>query len=338
MTSWVDPSGLVKVVLWYRGSTTGAQSGRVSGSPCTARVEKPRRRFSGPPRSRERQREGPSGGTCREPPRDELVEQGGRRLGRPQHVERAVPPLDQRRQAVARKHGLDRLQVAVRDPREHQHRGPVPQQLRHDLVGARVVDAAHPREVDPGHRQGVGDAGQGALDVRAHEAARGPRDEVCEHARARFLERRVHVDLLDHRWLDPCSGIMMSTWAPGNAGRPSFKGTSSSHGGTMAMRAVPLRMAILPSQRTRYRRIPASPWPRPGSRNRLTPWISAASSAAASPQRSPKRLLCVGSSEWRNPTPASATAITTTRFASLRRQWYACTATQPPMPACSTIF
>src|SRR5437764_3053159 len=38
------------------------------------------------------------------------------------------------------------------------------------------------------------------------------------------------------------------------------------------------------------------------------------------------------------PHPASATAITTTRRASLRRQWYACTATQPPVPACSTIF
>src|SRR5438309_8396271 len=63
------------------------------------------------------------------------------------------------------------------------------------------------------------------------------------------------------------------------------------------------------------------------------PWISAASSAAASPQRVPNRLLCVGSREWRNPTPASATAITTTRFASLRRQWYACTATQPPVQA-----
>src|SRR5258708_28429908 len=111
MTSWVDPSGLVKVALWYRGSTTGAQSGRVSGSPCTARVEKPRRRFTSPPPSRERQREGPSGRTCREPPRDERVEQGGGRLGCPQHLERAVPPLDQRRQAVAGQHRLDRLQM-----------------------------------------------------------------------------------------------------------------------------------------------------------------------------------------------------------------------------------
>src|SRR5205809_3832973 len=75
MTSWDDPIGFVKVALWYRGATTGAQSGRASGSPCTARVEKPRRRFRGPLRSRQRQREGPSGGAGGEPPRDELLEQ-----------------------------------------------------------------------------------------------------------------------------------------------------------------------------------------------------------------------------------------------------------------------
>src|SRR5260370_29372781 len=113
MTSWVAPTGLVKVALWYRGSTTGAQSGRVSGSPCTARVEKPRRRFTGPLPSRERQRDGPSGRTCREPPRDELVEQGGGRLGCPQHLERAVPPLAHRRQALARQPELHHFQMPV---------------------------------------------------------------------------------------------------------------------------------------------------------------------------------------------------------------------------------
>src|SRR5260370_40327606 len=109
MTSWVAPSGLVKVALWYRGSTTGAQSGRVSWSPCTARVEKPRRRFTSPLPPRERQRDGPSGRTCREPPRDELVEQSGGRLGCPQHLDRAVPPLDQRRRAVAGQPGPHRI-------------------------------------------------------------------------------------------------------------------------------------------------------------------------------------------------------------------------------------
>src|SRR5438034_8976490 len=79
--------------------------------------------------------------------------------------------------------------------------------------------------------------------------------DVCSSdlidARHRFLEHRVHVDVLYHGFVDPCSGMMMSTWAPGNAGRPSFKGTSSSHLGTIAMRAVPLRIAILPRSEER---------------------------------------------------------------------------------------
>ena len=61
----------------------------------------------------------------------------------------------------------------------------------------------------------------------------------------------MHIDVLYPGVVDPCSGMMMSTWAPGNAGRPSCNGTSSSHFGTIAMRAVPLRIAILPSQRAR---------------------------------------------------------------------------------------
>src|SRR5216117_395396 len=231
--------------------------------------------------------------------------------------------------------------MPVRDPRQDQHGRPVAQQLGHDLVGAGVVDAPDAGEVHAGDRDLAGvppPAPDRPLDPLSHPPARRPRDEVRVDARDRLLEHRVHVDVLYHRSADPCSGMMMSTCAPGKGGRPSFRGTSSSHFGTIAMRAVPLRIAIFPSQRTRYRRIPASPWPRPGSRNRLTPCTSAASNAAASPQRSPNRLLWVGSRECRNPTPASATAITTTRRANLRRQWYACTATHPPVPACSTIF
>jgi len=44
------------------------------------------------------------------------------------------------------------------------------------------------------------------------------------------------------------------------------------------------------------------------------------------------------SSERRKPTPPSLTAITTTRRPRRRRKVYACTATQPLVPACSTIF
>src|SRR5207244_40339 len=86
------------------------------------------------------------------------------------------------------------------------------------------------------------------LDALAHDAPGGPRDQVRIDAGNRFLEHRVHVDALYHRFVDPCSGMMMSTWAPGKAGRPSFKGTSSSHFGTIAIRAVPLRIAILRSE------------------------------------------------------------------------------------------
>src|SRR6266566_9009292 len=127
MTSWDDPIGFVKVALWYRGATTGAQSGRASGSPCTARVEKPRRRFRGPLRSSQRQREGPSGGAGGEPPRDELFEQNGGGLGSAQGLERAARSLDERGEPVPREHRLDGLAVGVRDPREHQHRGPFAQ-------------------------------------------------------------------------------------------------------------------------------------------------------------------------------------------------------------------
>jgi hypothetical protein len=88
----------------------------------------------------------------------------------------------------------------------------------------------------------------------------------------------------------------------------------------MASRAVPLRIEILPFHWSRNRLMKASPWPRPGSRNRLTPWISAASSAAPSPHRSPKRLAWVLSSDRRNPRPASLTAITTPRRPSRRRK------------------
>src|SRR6266700_6147567 len=229
--------------------------------------------------------------------------------------------------------------MGIGEPAQQQDFHLVAHQLRDDLVGARIIEAPDAGEIH--HRNGP--RGKIPLDVFPNRSAGGACHEVGVETGHGLLENGVHHDLRNHYFFDDpfsdsCSGMMSRTCDPGNAGNPSFSGTSSSQRGTIAMRAVPLRMATLPSQRARYRRIPASPCPRPGSRNRLTPWISAASSAAASPQRSPKRFACVGSSEWRNPTPASATAITTTRRASLRRQLYACTATHPPVPACSTIF
>ena len=115
-------------------------------------------------------------------------------------------------------------------------------------------------------------------------------------------------------------------------------GSASSQSGTSEMRAVPLRMAILPPQRSTRLRICFSPCPRPGSRKRVTPWMKAASSAVESLQRSPKRAACSRSSEPRNPTPRSTTAITTTRLSTRRQRRYVWIPTQPGESACSTMF
>ena len=152
---------------------------------------------------------------------------------------------------MACEHRLDGLPVPVGEAHEHQQGGPVAQQLRDDFVGAGVVDAADAGEIDARDRHVPFGGRHLTLDALAHDAPGGPRDQVGIDAGNRFLEHRVHVDALYHRFVDPCSGMMMSTWAPGKAGRPSFKGTSSSHFGTIAIRAVPLRIAILPSHRVR---------------------------------------------------------------------------------------
>ena len=58
--------------------------------------------------------------------------------------------------------------------------------------------------------------------------------------------------------------MVICTWAPGKNGRCSLKGTSSSHAGTIASRAVPLRIEILPSHLSRNGLMLANPWPAPG--------------------------------------------------------------------------
>jgi hypothetical protein len=47
------------------------------------------------------------------------------------------------------------------------------------------------------------------------------------------------------------AGMVTCNWAPGKKERSSTSGTSSSHAGTMAIRAVPLRTLILPCHRCR---------------------------------------------------------------------------------------
>src|SRR5688572_31356983 len=125
--------------------------------------------------------------------------------------------------------------MPVGDSREHEHREVMAEQLGDDLVGAGVVDASNASEIHPRDRHVV--PRDCALDPLPHHTARRACDEIRVDARHGLLEHRVHVDVLYHCVVDPCSGMMMSTWAPGNGGKPSFKGTSSSHLGTIAMRA-----------------------------------------------------------------------------------------------------
>src|SRR3989475_10987822 len=143
-------------------------------------------------------------------------------------------------------------------------------------VRARVVDAAHAREVHPRDRERGLRRGDRPLDVLAHHPTRRARHEVGVHVRHGLLQHGVYIDVLDHRWADSCSGMMMSTWAPGNGGAPPCKRTSSSHLGTIAVLAVPRPSAILPSPRARYRRIPASPRPPPRAAKRPAPVVSGA--------------------------------------------------------------
>ncbi len=170
-------------------------------------------------------------------------------VGAAEDVEGAVGALEHHGQARAPDHVLDRLAVSVVDAAQQQDHAGVAQQLGDDLVGAGVIDATHVGEVDHGHPRL--DAGDGPLDLLAHGAPRRSRDQVAVDTRHLALQHLMDVDALYHGVADPCSGMMINTWAPGNGGRPSRIGTSSSHFGKMAMRAVPLRIEILPSQRER---------------------------------------------------------------------------------------
>src|SRR6266511_4090597 len=106
--------GLVKVELWYSGGATAVQSARALGSPWMARVARPSlRRFT--TASRRGQRDRASGRPSGELPRHQLLEQRLGGLVRAQHLEGAVRPRAQDRQAVAQQHRLDRLAVRVAD-------------------------------------------------------------------------------------------------------------------------------------------------------------------------------------------------------------------------------
>src|SRR2546422_3211976 len=203
--------------------------------------------------SRRGESDGASRNACRQPPLDELIEQRRRRLTGAEPLEPAVGPLAQHGESGTGEHRLDRLAMGVRQPAQQQHFYFVPDELGNDLIPAGIVEATDPGKIHHGDRAWR----EIPLDVFANRAAGGPRDEVGIETGDRLLQNGVHHDVWNHCFDDPpalsdtCSGMMSRTCDPGNAGNPSLSGTSSSQRGTIAIRAVPLRMAIFPSQRAR---------------------------------------------------------------------------------------
>src|SRR5213593_198345 len=203
--------------------------------------------------SRRGESNGASRNACRQPPLDELIEERRRRLTGAEPLEDTVGPLAQHREPRTGEDRLDRLAMSVRQPAQQQHFDLVAHEFGHDLVGAGIVQAADAGEV----HDGDGAWREIPLDVFANRAPGGPRDEVGVETGDRLLQNRMHHDMWNHRCDDPpafsatCSGMINRTCDPGNAGNPSLSGTSSSQRGTIAIRAVPLRMATLPSQRAR---------------------------------------------------------------------------------------
>src|SRR6266545_635707 len=202
--------------------------------------------------SRRGETDGASWIACRQPPLDQLIEQRRSRLAGAQALEDAVGALAQHRQSGAGEHGLDGLTMGIGEPAQQQHLHLVADQLRDDLVGARIIETADAGEIH--HRDGT--RGKIPLDVFPHCSAGRARHQVGVKTGDRLLENGMHHDVWNHHFFDDpfsdsCSGMMSRTCDPGNSGNPSFSGTSSSQRGTIAMRAVPLRMATLPSQRAR---------------------------------------------------------------------------------------
>src|SRR5216684_372539 len=146
-------------------------------------------------------------------------------------LECTVWALAQHGQPGAGENGLDRLAVRVRQAAQQQHLDLFADQLGHDLIGTRIIEAPDAREIH--HRDAA--RGEVPLDVFANRAAGGPRDEVGVETGDRLLQNGVYHDVLNHFFdgppgslSDACSGMMSSTCDPGNAGNPSFSGTSSS--------------------------------------------------------------------------------------------------------------
>src|SRR2546426_9883515 len=202
--------------------------------------------------SRRGESDGASRNACGQPPLDQLIEQRRGRLTGAEPLECSVGALAEHGEPGAGKYRFDRLTVRIRQPAQQQHLDLVADQLRYDLIGARIVEAADAGEIHHGDRAGE----KISLDVFANRATGGSRDEVGVKTGDRLLQDGLNHDMWNHHFFgdpfsDSCSGMMSRTCDPGNVGNPSLSGTSSSHRGTIAIRAVPLRIATLPSQRAR---------------------------------------------------------------------------------------
>ena len=165
---------------------------------------------------------------------------------------RASLELDDEREPVRLQHCLDRLEVILRDAIEdhiavvrgmlehkRQH------QLRHELIGAGVIEYADVREVEEYHGA-VGEPVDLPLDHHPHHSAGAARHEIGIPAWNPGLQRRQYVDVGLHA--SPArSGITICNCAPVNGLKPSTRGSPVSHDGSFVILAVPLRMLSEPS-------------------------------------------------------------------------------------------
>src|SRR6185503_1509192 len=152
------------------------------------------------------------------------------------------------RQSMVGEYVLDRLVLILAQPPEDDvaaTRLPAGQeQLGDDLVGAAEIEQLDAGEIEQGGE--AAGVRHGLLDSVPDGGAGGAGDEVPVGRGDDLAQQVADVDGLDHRASASWAGMMICTWAPGKNGRCSPNGMSSSHGGTIASRAVPLRIEILP--------------------------------------------------------------------------------------------
>src|SRR6267378_1157886 len=120
--------------------------------------------------SRRGESDGASRIACGQPPLDQLIEQRRSRLTGAEPLECTVGALTQHGKTGAGEHRFDRLTVRIRQPAQQQHLDLVADQLRNDLVGARIVEAADAGEI---HHRDAAEL-EISLDVFANRASGGP--------------------------------------------------------------------------------------------------------------------------------------------------------------------